>query len=231
MRKTSMRSTFDNELSRIRSDIVRMGSLADQAIERAHNAFRQHDTALAQEVIAGDQIINTLRYQLEGAITALMALQAPLAHDLRLLIASLIISNELERIGDHAEGIARTVLRYPQAPGESMQNLLDDMVQEVRRMLQAAMQAYVQENVEQAEQTARMDDTIDSQYRALFKSVVEQLCKGIPAEQAMYLLWAGHNIERIGDRVTNICERVVFARTGQLSREMNPKPAHKEPPV
>ncbi len=231
MAKMSMRSTFDNELSRIRDDIVRMGSLADQAIERAHNAFRQHDTALAQEVIAGDQIINNLRYRLEAAITALMALQAPLAHDLRLLIASLIISNELERIGDYAEGIARTVLRYPQAPGEAMQTLLDDMVGEVRQMLQAAMQAYAQENVEQAEQTARIDDTIDAQYRDLFKSVVDQLCKGIPAERAMYLLWAGHNIERIGDRVTNICERVVFARTGQLSREMNPKPAHKEPPA
>lgn len=231
MSSTSMRSAFEKDLLTIRDDIVRMGSLVDTAIEKSHQAFQTHDVNLAQEVIAGDRVINDLRYKVEEGVTATMALQAPLAHDLRMLLASLIISNELERIGDYAEGIARTVLRYPgQVTGDLPPNF-EDMVQFVREMLRESMDAYVQENVEKAQQTALMDDRVDMLYRQMFKGIVEQMGTGLAVERGTYLLWAGHNVERIGDRVTNICERVVFARTGQTSRGFNPKAEHKEPPM
>lgn len=228
---TSMRSAFDKELMTVRDDIVRMGSLVDTAIDKAHRAFQSHDAGLAQEVIDSDKVINDLRYKVEEGVTATMALQAPLAHDLRMLLASLIISNELERVGDYAEGIARTVLRYPGQTVSDLPPAFEDMVQYVREMLRDAMDAYVQENVEKAESTALMDDRVDMLYRQMFKGIVEQMGKGLAVERGTYLLWAGHNVERIGDRVTNICERVVFARTGKTSRGFNPKPDHKEPPM
>lgn len=232
MSTPSTRSTLDSELMSIRDIIVRMGSLVDQAIERANRAFSTNDTPLAQQVIDEDQAINDLRYKAEQDILSTMALQAPLAHDLRVLLASLIIANELERMGDYAEGIARTVMRYEEglddAPAE-----IGEMADYVRQMVRGAMDAFVEENVEKAQQTAQMDDRMDSLYRQMFKGLVGQMgSRAMSVERGTYLLWTGHNLERIGDRVTNICERVVFARTGKTTRGFNPKgPMHKEPPV
>jgi phosphate transport system protein len=232
MTTVNTRSAFDRELAGIRDSIVRMGSLVDQAILRAGQAFETHDSAKAQQIIDDDIVINDLRYKIESDVNSCMALQQPMAHDLRMLLASFIVSNELERMGDYAEGIARTVLRYPKEVMGDIPSEISDMTEVVREMLRDAMDAYLHEEVEKAEATARMDDRMDSLYRQMFKNLVEQMGRGeIPVERGTYLMWAGHNLERMGDRVTNICERVKFTKTGAVARGLNPKPDHKEPPV
>jgi len=231
MTTTSTRSTFDQQLASIRDHVARMGSLVDQAIDHASAAFAGHNSAVAQNIIDDDQHINDIRYQIEQEVNACMALQQPMAHDLRSLLSAFIIANELERMGDYAEGIARTVLRYPKEVTGDIPNEIADMSLFVRQMLGDAMDAYIHENVEKAQITARMDDRMDSLYRQMFKDVVEKMSRSeIPAERGTYLMWAGHNLERMGDRVTNICERVMFTKTG-IAHGLNPKPDHKEPPV
>jgi phosphate transport system protein len=226
----SARPAFDRELAGIRDNIARMGSLVDQAIGRAYNAFHTQDAGLAQQVIEEDQVINDLRYRVEQDVNSCMALQQPMAHDLRMLLSSFIIANELERMGDYAEGIARTVLRYPGEGAANVPSQISDMTEYVRQMLRDTMDAYLNEDAEKAEVTARMDDRIDALYRQMFKNLVEQMgTQQINIEHGTYMLWTGHNLERIGDRVTNLCERVLFIKTGRTAREMNPK--HKEPPL
>src|SRR5574341_869967 len=107
----STRTVLDENLREIRDDILRQGSLVSKATEQATDAFRNNDTNLAEKIVAEDDQIDSLHHRLEGVITNTIALQQPMAHDLRNLIAALLITNELERMGDHAEGIARTVLR------------------------------------------------------------------------------------------------------------------------
>lgn len=232
MSTPSTRSALDSELMNIRDLIVRMGSLVDHSIERANRAFSTNDSSLAQQVIDEDKGINDLRYKAEQDILSTMALQAPLAHDLRMLLASLIIANELERMGDYAEGIARTALRHDEAPDDAPTEI-GEMADYVRQMVRGAMDAFIEEDVEKAQQIAQMDDRMDSLYRQMFKGLVGQMgTSAMSIERGTYLLWTGHNLERIGDRVTNICERVVFAKTGKTTRGFNPKgPMHKEPPV
>lgn len=232
MTATSTRTAFDQELAAIRNNLMRMGSLVDQAIERASKAFQAHDMVLAQEIIDSDQAINSLRYAIERDINEAMALQGPIAHDLRILLASFSIATELERMGDYAEGIARTVLRYPEEGMGDIPNQIGDMTHHVRQMLLKSLEAFAREDVSAAEATAQIDDLVDRLYRQMFKTIVEQMSEGkIVAERGTYLLWAGHNLERMGDRVTNICERTLFTKTGAIEREMNPKGDHKEPPT
>ncbi len=224
MSMQSTRSTFDRALVTIRDDIVRMGSLVEAAVDRAFTSFQTHDGDLAHAVIAEDKVINDLRYKAEQEITSTMALQQPMAHDLRVLLASLIIANELERMGDHGEGIARTVDRHILEPITDIPPQLIDMADHVREMIRQSMDAFLSEDVERARATAQMDDRIDMLYQSLFTWVVEQMGTGaLSVRHGTFLLWTGHNLERIGDRATNICERVIFTSTGEIGRGMNPK--------
>lgn len=229
----STRATLDRDIANIRDSIVRMGSLVGRAVERSFTAFQTHDHTLAQAVIEEDRVINDLRYKTEHDVNSCMALQQPMSHDLRMLLSSFIIANELERMGDYAEGIARTVIRYPKEVMGDLPAELSDMTEYVRKMLHSSLDAFVHEDVEKARETAQMDDRMDFLYRQMFKNLVEGMGRGeILVERGTYLMWTGHNLERIGDRVTNICERVIFIKTGASGREMNPKPGeHKEPPM
>ncbi len=219
------RTTLDHDLQVIRDDVLRLGSLVEQSLERAFAAFKTHDASLAQDVINDDQVINDLRYKAEHEITSTVALQQPMAHDLRLLVASLIIANELERMGDHMEGIARTVLRQPAEPGAEIPAQLLDMRQVALRMLREAMDAYLAEDVERASLIAETDNQVDALYQDLFTMLVNQMGQGaLSVERGTYLLWAGHNLERYADRVTNICERVIYLGTGRTGGGLNPKP-------
>lgn len=225
MTSTGTRSALDRELQLVRDNILRMGSLVDQAISRAYDAIYKHEPGLAQLVINEDKAINELRNRSEHEVTSTMALQQPMAHDLRVLVASLMISNELERMGDHAVGIARTVLRYQSHPTFDMPTQVADMVDILRRMLRQSMDSYIEENVPLARETAELDDRIDSLYQDLFNQMVSAMGKGeCSVERGTYVLWTGHNLERIGDRITNICERAIYTSTGRPSRSLNVKP-------
>src|SRR5574341_312706 len=217
------RSVLDHSLLEIRDDILRLASLVNQATRRAMEAFATGDVGIAQEVIEGDNAIDSLHHSLEEHIVRTTALQQPIATDLRVLIAALLITNELERMGDHAEGIARTVSRREEHSPVDVPPALSEMREWTCRMIQAAADAFASGNVDEAKEVARLDDQLDVLYQQFFQTTVEEMTHGqLPGDRGTYLLWAGHNLERIGDRVTNICERIVYARTG-LMGGLNPK--------
>jgi phosphate transport system protein len=211
------RGALDNELIAIREDILRLGSLVGQAVERAIDAFIANDTQLAQEIIQGDTAIDSLHHALEERIITTMALQQPMAGDLRKLIADLLITNELERMGDYAEGVGRTTLRHSEGVPPQLSPLMKQMYQLVSAMIAGVVSAYQQESPEKAREVAWHDDQLDQLYRQYVDALVTQMGSGeLSIEEGTHLMWVAHNLERIGDRVTNIAERVVYARTGAL---------------
>lgn len=222
------RSMLDQDMITIRDDILRMGSLVIQALSRAYDAMKTQDEELAQAIVHDDDIIDGLHEKIENQVTKTFALQQPMARDLRKLIADLLISNELERMGDHAEGIARSISRYP---GDTLTELpaeISLMKDQVTRMLNEVMEAYVDMAPERARKLTRLDDEVDIQYRKLFNMLVESMTAGrISVDEGTHLLWAGHSLERIGDRVTNISERIVYAQSGAV-KDFNPKPDERE---
>lgn len=220
----TVRKAFDEELIQIRDAILRMTSLVDKAVEHNFRAFKSHDHALAQESIYEDDKIDNLHNEIEYRVAMTVARQQPTARDLRVLIADLLISNELERMGDHALGMSKTIFRQGEVSGDPVPAQLSRMEKRVREMLNSVSEAYVDLDPDKAKASAAMDEELDTLYRDLFHQTVARMSAGeITVERGTYLLWTGHNLERIGDRVTNICERIVYARTGDIDK-LNVKP-------
>lgn len=216
-----LRTAYDREYAVIQDDLLRMSKMVDQAIARALESLQNRDQSLAKQVIEEDEEINTLRFKIEEACLALIATQQPAAHDLRAVIAAMSIVIDMERMADHAAGIAKTVIRMGDEP--LLKPLIDIplMVQLARDMLSGSLRAFVEQDAESARSIASQDDEMDILYRAIFDELVEIMShKPDSVERATYLLWCAHNLERIGDRVTNIAERVVFVSTGDM-RELN----------
>jgi phosphate transport system protein len=222
-RYMTTRSVLDQDMLDIRDNILRLSSLVSQAVERAVVALKQHDMELAQAIVSDDIILDELHNNIEEHVQRTFALQQPMARDMRRLVADLLISNELERMGDHAEGTARTVLRYSGDTAITVPEVMFRMKDHVQRMLMEVMDAYVGMDAEKARAAAALDDQLDALYQELFNMVVPAMSSGtLSVEEGTYLLWAGHNMERIGDRVTNISERIVYAHSGDVE-DFNPK--------
>ena len=208
------RAALDREWEAIRSDLIRLGDRVDTAIDRAMLALLNQDKRLAREVVAADEIINARRYQLEGACLTTVARQQPVATDLRRLIATMHIAGELERMGDLAAGIASIVLKLDASVRLPLGNF-ERMAQAVRPMLRGSLYAFAYDDVEQADRVAVLDDKIDHFYQQNMRILLTYMLEDSSViAEATYLLWVAHNLERIADRATNICERVVFIATG-----------------
>lgn len=218
---TGHRGVFDQKLIELRDNILWMGQLVDAAIERSLRALQAQDHTLARQIIADDTAINDLRFTVEEECLTLIATQQPAASDLRVIIAAMNIVNDLERMADHATGIAKTVLRMGDEP--LLKPLIDlpRMAETARTMLRQGLDAFVARDVAAARAVADEDDTIDHYYKAVFDELLSIMARD-PASipRGTYLLWCAHNLERIGDRVTNIAERVVFMTTGMM-KELN----------
>lgn len=218
------RQMLDNDLQRMQEDLLRMGSLIDGAITRAMRALSVRDTRLAREIIADDGTINALRFQLEDNCLTTIATQQPTAVDLRKIVATVILASELERMGDYAAGIAKTVLRMGDEP--LLKPLVDmpRMAEEDRLMLHDALDAYVARDAEKARAVATRDDVVDNLYNQIFREILTYILEDpTTTTRALYLLFSAHNLERIGDRVVNIAERVIFMTSGEM-RELNAGP-------
>jgi phosphate transport system protein len=216
-----LRATFDRAFLSIQEDTVRMREKVDLAIAQSLESLRERDRELAQAIIDEDQAVNDLRFKIEEACLALIATQQPAATDLRAVIAIMSIVVDMERMADHATGIAKTVLRMGDEP--LLKPLIDipRMVELAREMLREAVQALIDRDARKAKLIASRDDEMDDLYFAIFDELVEIMAENPGAvERATYLLWCGHNLERIGDRVTNIAERVIFVTTGDME-ELN----------
>ncbi len=217
----SPRATLDQEARAINDDLLRMQMLVDQSILRSVDSLKRRDQTLAQQVIDEDVEINDLRFKIEEDCLTLIATQQPAASDLRSVIAAMHMVVEMERMADHATGIAKTVIMMGDEP--LLKPLVDipKMAELARDMLRNSLQAYNARDAEQARQIAVRDDDMDGLYRAVFDELVKIMSKTPgSATRATYLLWCAHNLERIGDRVTNIAERVIFVNTGDM-QELN----------
>jgi phosphate transport system protein len=214
--KAQSRPLLDRELFDLNAHILSLTSMVDSALERAMKALIGRDEELARQVIADDEAVNTLRFEIEVACLTLLATQQPFAIDLRTVITVQHLATELERIGDHAAGIARLVERLAGEDEIASLHKLPKMAKRARRMLQKAIQAFVDRDAEMAEKMVRHDDKLNKHYRSLFVEALEEMRDDDYIRRATYLLWVGHDLERIGDRATNIAERVIFLATGRF---------------
>lgn len=213
------RGTLQRGLEQVRSDILHMGSLVENAIERSVQALKNRDADLAQQVIDQDAAINRLRYTIEEECLELIATQQPAAGDLRMVMAAMHIAVELERMADHAEGNAEITKRIYREP--LLKPLIDipSMSRIAREMIHAALDAFVARDAQAAAKVTQRDDEIDGLYQQVFRELLTYMIEDPRTiTRATHLLWAAHNVERIGDRVTNVCERVVFMATGKLGK-------------
>ena len=211
------RARYDQNYAAIEDDILKMGSLVQDAIRNSLESLKQRDTNLAQEVIDRDLQINDLRFKIEEACLTLIATQQPTAGDLRSVVAAMNIVVDMERMADHASGIAKTVIRMGDEP--LLKPLIDlpRMADLAREMLGDALDAFIKRDAPAAKAIAPRDEEMDLLYKAIFDELVEIMAhKPDSVERATYLLWCAHNLERIGDRAINIVERVIFMTTGDM---------------
>jgi phosphate transport system protein len=210
------RKTFSQEMQEVKDEILLLSSMVEQAVMDAVSALKDNDLGRARQTLSNDYFINRKRFEIEYSIMVLIATQQPIAHDLRLLASCLDICTELERMGDYAKGIAIINLR---SEGLSLPHILRDvyfMAEKAVDMLHRAMTAFANQELETAEDIIQEDDMIDECYSRLYQDAVQSVL-GDPRniERANYVIWAAHNLERLGDRVTNICERIIYIVKGE----------------
>ncbi|MBN1137511.1 MAG: phosphate signaling complex protein PhoU [Anaerolineae bacterium] len=212
------RRTFDQELDRLQDEVLALGSLVEEALVRSVETLKQRDFAASWRLIAADRDINERRYALEEDTITLIATQQPMAGDMRLLAAILEIVTELERMGDYAKGIARINLMIGEEPLIKPLIDLPAMAQKAREMLHAALVAFIERDVQAARSIPKGDEEVDALYNQVYRELICYILEDPHViEQANHLMWAAHNLERTADRVINLCERVVYAVTGELA--------------
>jgi phosphate transport system protein len=212
-----MRTTFHQKLVEMQSDILAMGSMVEKAISRSIEALKNRNLEMANQIIADDQNINEKRFEIEDRCIQLIATQQPMASDLRIIMAVANVITELERIGDYAEGIAKIVLMIGDEP--PLKPLIDipRMADKTVDMLHRSIETFVNRDANKAKQIACEDDEVDALYSQVFRELLSFMAEDPRTiTRATRLIWVAHNLERSADRVTNICERVVFAVTGKM---------------
>lgn len=218
-----LRKSFDQDLQRVRDDVLTLGSMVEDATLKAVAALKARDLKAAREILLADKEINALRFSIESQLMILIATQQPMAHDLRFLASVFEIISELERMGDYAKGIAIINLRMGDEP--LLKPLIDlpRMAEKCADMLHRALTAFMEEDVATARAIPQEDDEVDALYEQIYRELMTFIIADPKViQRANWLLWAAHNLERLADRVTNICERTVFIATGEIE-EMDTK--------
>jgi len=212
-----IRTNFERHLTDLRNQVVDLGSRTEQAIRWAMESLRRRDLNLARVVVEGDYEINRSRFEIEDHAVNLIATQQPMATDLRTIIATIHIVTELERIADHAEGIARISLMLADQSLPQPLGRLSEMADAGIAMMHSSITAFIDRDIELARRVCNDDDELDALYDGNYAEVIgRMLMEPQQAKVLTYQLWTAHNLERIGDRATNICERVIYLVTGKL---------------
>jgi phosphate transport system protein len=211
------RDTFNDQLSRLKQDCLQLGVDAGRTISTGVDALKVRDQVIARAMIDHDRELNRARYNIEERCYTLIATQQPLAGDLREIISILLVAIELERIADHAKNLAEIVIHMGDEP--LLKPLIDipRMADLCEQMLEQALDAFARKDAVLALSVARRDDEVDALYVQVFRELLTYAIQDPKTVQrALNLLFAAHNLERIGDRVTNIAERVIYLVTGRL---------------
>lgn len=211
------RNAFDRELRHLDERLQEMGRLVEEALVASVDALKRRDLEAARQIIEADRALNRRRYAIQQETLVVIATQQPMAVDLRTLAAVLEIATELERIGDYAKGIATITIRMGTEPFVKPLIDIPRMAEKARDMLHRALQAFGEQNVESARAIPLEDDEMDALYEEIFRELISFIIADPSlVDRASYLIWVAHNLERAADRVVNICERVIFAVTGEV---------------
>jgi phosphate transport system protein len=211
------RQLFDRELQEMQDRLLALGSEVEENLLAAVQALKQRDHARARQLIARDEHVNQEQMTIETDSLVLIATQQPLASDLRLIASVISIAGELERINDYAKGIAKIDLMIGKEPLLSPAADLPAMAEKAADMLRRALKAFIDRDVDTAYAIHEEDDEVDDLYNKVYEQLISLITADTEAmDQATHLLWAAHNLERTADRVSNICERVIFTATGRI---------------
>jgi len=211
------REHFQNLLRGLEQELVGMGEMVIAAINRSVNALKNLDKIEAEKIIADDALINRRRWDIENQCIRLFATQQPVAGDLREIVSFMDLITNLERMADHAKGIATIVVRHDQTP--LLKPLIDipRMAAKACEMIQKSLTAFITQDVAAARAIIEMDNEVDALYDQIFRELLTYMMEDPKTiTRAVYLIWVSHNLERIADRVTNICERIIFMVTGEI---------------
>ena len=211
------RTDFDRSLQQIQDELLMLGSMVEKSIDRSVMALKSRDLPLSKTIIDDDDLIDDLRNKIEENCISVIATQNPMAGDLRTVISVLYIAEELERMGDYAEGIAKISLSIGKEP--MLKPLVDipRMAEKSSKMLSRSLDALVNRDEQLAIQVCRDDNEVDELYNQVYRELLTFMISDPKTiERATYLLWVSHNIERIADRATNISERVLYLITGKI---------------
>lgn len=214
-----LRPDFNQQLDFLHEEVVRLGNMVDEALRQAVHALAHRDSDLAGQVIRNDQQINNLRYHLEEESYRLLSIQQPvLARDLRRVVATIALASNLERMADHAAGIAVLARRLNQEPELVSISDIARMSDMVRAMLQKGLQAFAEGDAEMARQIVDDDRAVNQLNGQIMQDLLFLMASDTQTiRRGTYLFWVLHNLERIGDRTKNIGERIVYVTTGELA--------------
>jgi phosphate transport system protein len=214
------RSVFDHQLNVLRDNVLHLSELVVAQVQQAIQALRDRDMALARRVDVFDATINRMRYEIEEQCYTLLALQQPNSHDMRSLVATVSVVTNLERMGDHAAGIARLVLRMDGMACYIPVGEFDQMADAAAANLRDAMTALATEDKILARAVASRDAEIDELHKAVYDRLIRHMVEDTSSvECATMMLWISHNLERYADRISNICERIMYVITGELVKQ------------
>jgi phosphate transport system protein len=217
MNRLAPRETFDLKLDQLQNQLLVLGSMVEQATLDSVDALKRRDIKAAQHTYSNDKKINQKRFEIENSCISLIALQQPIASDLRILASILDIASELERMGDYAKGIARICLLMKDQPPVKIPVEITRMAEITSDMLHRSLGAFVSVDLDQALEIPKEDDLVDDLYNQINHDIVSAMIhESISLDWMNYLSWATHNLERMADRVTNICERTIYVATGEM---------------
>jgi len=208
---------LDRDELDIKNHVIQLYRGVDKALGVAIDCVLGCDIETARFVVSNDKMINQMQRQIEDACITTIARQQPMAKDLRDLVSNMAIASELERIGDHAAGIAAIVHKMNQKPHPDFVGAIESLGQECRNMLAGVMQAYDDLDEEQARAVVIDEEQVDQGEKRLINTILNHLCDNPKdIEPGTYAMWIVHSIERVGDRVTNIAERIVYMTSGEM---------------
>ncbi|MDP7626367.1 MAG: phosphate signaling complex protein PhoU [SAR202 cluster bacterium] len=214
------REDFERNLKLVQDEVVQLSSMVEKAIFKSIDSLKRRDLGASQQVIDEDDIIDAKQEAIENRCIDLIALESPMAVDLRVIIAAMMVANELERMGDYAEGIAKISLAMGELP--PLKPLIDipRMADKAVDMLRRSIESYVNRDIVAAKGVFHDDDEVDEMYEQVYRELLTYMMRDpTTIQRATYLLWVSHDLERVADRTTNIAERVMFLVTGKTEMD------------